>query len=134
VREFDLSRHAVERYNERVRPTLDLDQAGDELEQLRAECGEWSEEPPYWVNLPDDYQADGWLRLGDGIAFTVERNVVVTCLVRGGRSDIGRERRAKRRRARRARALTKDAGAVARWGRKRRKGTDVRAKRWRDGA
>ena len=71
-----LSAHAVEQYQQRVKPGLDLDAARDELERLRP-LGEISTLAPDWVNaarpapyylllsgaivLPLAPQADGWV-------------------------------------------------------------------------
>jgi hypothetical protein len=83
----DLSDHAVVRYHERVRPGLTLDQAGDELERLLAAHGRWAERPD-WVS--DELPANRWVLLGDGIAFPVEGDVMVSCVTRAGYSSAQR--------------------------------------------
>jgi len=59
-----LSAHAVEQYQQRVKPGLDVAAARFELEQLRL-VGEITSDAPVWVNAarPADY----YLRLGDDV-------------------------------------------------------------------
>ena len=59
-----LSAHAVEQYQHRVKPGLDLDTARGELERLRR-LGEISAEAPDWVNAAKP--APFCLLLGDAI-------------------------------------------------------------------
>ena len=63
-----LSAHAVEQYQQRVKPGLDLDAARGELERLRP-LGEISAVAPDWVNAarPAPY----YLLLGDAIVLPV---------------------------------------------------------------
>jgi hypothetical protein len=76
-----LSAHAVEQYQQRVKPGLDLDPARGELERLRP-LGEISTEPPDWVNAarPAPY----YLLLGDAIVLPLAPQaagwVATTCV------------------------------------------------------
>lgn len=100
------SQHAIERYAERVRPTLTYDQACDELERLGAHV-EVSDQAPPW-STEDWAGAEAWAWLGDTIVFPLQRengtgaHVATTCLVSGVVSDFTRERRNARKAARRA--------------------------------
>ena len=82
--ELRVSAHALRRFWERVRPTLDRDQAEDELLRLLPEHAPWGERPE-WAG-PEiagaRYELADWLLLGDDICFPVEGDVVVTCLTR----------------------------------------------------
>jgi len=75
-----LSAHAVEQYQHRVKPGLELDAARAELDQLRP-LGEISAETPSWVNAarPARY----YLLLGDAIVLPLapqgESWIATTC-------------------------------------------------------
>ena len=76
-----LSAHAVEQYQQRVKPGLELDTARAELDQLRA-LGQISAEEPRWVNAarPAPY----YLLLGDAIVLPLapqgEGWIAMTCV------------------------------------------------------
>ena len=129
VGRVSLSRHAVERYIERVRPALGFANAVDDLRGLLQRCGRRVDRPG-WV--ADDAEVDRhgeeykdlWVALGEDVVFIVvkpERDimVVVTCLARGHISDEARSYRGERRRTRSAerrhrRASGRDARSVRR--------------------
>lgn len=101
-RTLHLREHAVERYHERVRPALTLEQATAELLHV-IEFASWTRVRPEWHKIGDavaDRPTDAWLLLGDGVAFPVHGNSIVTCVTNAGGSPATRERRAERRRAR----------------------------------
>lgn len=103
------TRHALDRYVERVKPAFDTDAARVDIERLIDLCGAIVTDAPDWCGyslsameagldqLVDNVTA--WLLLGPDIAFAVrpaERGnvwVAFTCIVRGGRSDLARRRR-----------------------------------------
>lgn len=76
-----LSAHAVEQYQHRVKPGLDVDTARGELERLRL-LGEISGEAPDWVNAAKP--APYYLLLGDAIVLPLapqgEGWVATTCV------------------------------------------------------
>jgi hypothetical protein len=125
----ELSDHAVERWQERVRPGLTLGQAEEDLARALEEHGSWAECPD-WIN--DWHEADGWLAVGDGLAFPVCRRVVVSVLIRGGHSPASRrfatDVNGWARRVRRA----KERQEVRRWEGKAAKRNRKRDKRWGD--
>ena len=105
-----VSRHAAERYRDRVRPGFEVDAARAELERLR-EAGEISTVAPAWLNaanpaphylllgkdvvLPVLAQGDGW------VATTCVTQRTVTPTRRAAKSvrraSLGASRRARRR-------------------------------------
>jgi hypothetical protein len=115
MKEQDLvmSKHAVERFQSRVRPTLDPDTASAELSRL-AGLGELVAEPPLWFIERQRQEAPQYLVVGDlvmplrpiGALADTDRWCAVTCIARGGISEKARHRRNGRRRsdARRSRA------------------------------
>ena len=94
-----VSDHAVERFNERVRPTLDRPAAKRELLRL-VSLAERSTVPPDW-HLKEEHDAD-YLHLSDGIACTVKGRSVTTVLIRGSHSDLHRAERKRRKAKKRA--------------------------------
>lgn len=100
-----LSKHAVARYQERVRPTVELDRAEAELRALISAC------EPVLGPVPEGYDplepSDGWLEVSDGVLLACQKKgadlVATTVLVRGMGYEKRRRREAKRKR-RRARA------------------------------
>ena len=102
---IELSRHAVERFRERVRPGLDVDAASDELARLAA-IGEIHEEAPEWLASRQRQVASLYLVAGDVVLplqFRMGEDDcygAMTCLVRGGLSLEARARRHARRRRR----------------------------------
>lgn len=103
MREFTLTKHAVQRYMERVRQVYvsgsdPLLSAGRrEIERILP-MGEWSDDPPDWDRWPS---ASGYWRLGDDIVFVIVGNSAVTCIVRGTLTPGERARRNRLRRKRR---------------------------------
>lgn len=101
-----LSRHAVERFIERARPTLTFELAVDELRRLLQTCGQRIERPA-WVSDDTDVLDDAcsWVSLTEDIVVVVNEPkpdvlVACTCLARGHISDLARAHRARLRRAR----------------------------------
>lgn len=94
-----LTRHAVERYMERVKPALGELIARQELDLLfdRAEV---VDRPPAWIN--EHQNSPFWAVLSDGIVAAVSSTgYVTTVMIRGGASEEARAfRRSRRRRAR----------------------------------
>lgn len=93
--------HAVERYQERVKPTLTRTQANVELRALVEAAGEPTAQAPDWVHRPR--RADAYLEVAPGVALTVQatssgRQMIVTCLTRG--EHAAEVRTANRKRAR----------------------------------
>lgn len=92
------SDHAVARYCERVRPSLDKARALEELLRVTRHANT-SLEPPAWVSPTDP--ADVWLILGD-VCFPLRRvtattEVATTCLARGTLTPGARRARSQRR-------------------------------------
>lgn len=103
---IQISRHAVERFQERVRPGLDLAGAEDELARLILR-GELTATPPAWHAATCAQIAPWYLVAGDVVVPLKEHVsedgvlVAATCLVRGLRTEHAtRRRRASRRTAR----------------------------------
>jgi hypothetical protein len=71
--------HAVSRYIERVKPSLNPERARAECKALAA-LGFVSVNAPRWLVFDGD--CDGWLHCGD-VAFPLKNGYAVTCLVRG---------------------------------------------------
>lgn len=100
--------HAVERYIERVRPSLPPKTAKLELERLARQEGVLYPERPECLPLPSDElmwdtrDADGYLELGDtGIFCIVLGSRLLTVVHRGGLSEEGRVRRNERKQRKR---------------------------------
>lgn len=102
--------HAVWRYQERVRPGLELADARRDLLRLLKGC-EVTTDLPDWTRDRED-RVDAVAVLSDGVVLALIRERgskyrAVTCLVRGGMGEQTRARRnawkAKRRAARHAR-------------------------------
>lgn len=99
-----LSRHAIERYRERVKPAFDLDACEAELERLVLMSEEAVEELDWEHDTGE--RADCYLILSDGIALALVHSsdrgfLAKTCLTRCGHSEQGKRFRNRRRRARR---------------------------------
>jgi hypothetical protein len=113
--EIHLSQHAVERFHERVRPSLGIEAAEDELARLVA-MGQVVTQPPPWHAERQRQTAPAYLVICDLVLPLVQMGgdpvvlVAVTCIARGGISDQARARRnslpraARRRGRRRSRA------------------------------
>src|SRR4051812_18838316 len=80
-----ISDHAVDRYIERVKPTLTRREATKDLRRLARSVGSITTERPDWVG--EACHVDGWLLLGDDIALPVLKTPVgwlaKTVLARG---------------------------------------------------
>jgi hypothetical protein len=105
-----ISDHAVEQYQQRIKPGFDLAAAEAELEQLRT-VGRIAASAPGWVNAVR--QAPCYLLIGDAIVLPVLRDrngwVATTCLIdrtitparrqakSARKASLGSAKRAKRR-------------------------------------
>lgn len=98
-RKLFIIEHAVERYQERVKPALDRPQALAELRQLLPSATLTSSRPS-WVISGAPRPRPEWVVLTDSIVFPVMRGALVTCLTRG---EVGTEMRLEHRRERRER-------------------------------
>jgi hypothetical protein len=98
----EFSRHAVERYEERVRPGLSHARLSEELLRM-ASAGRIVPAPPRWVAW--DLRSPLYLELGD-VVFPLRRSgegsswIAATCLVRGSLSPHARKSKTLRRRRR----------------------------------
>jgi len=103
--EINLTCHAIARFHERVRPTLDRRAAEDELARLVA-IGLITSEAPFWHATRQRQRAHAYLVVGDLVLpLKPQRGdqsvlIAVTCIARGGLSDAARARRNERRRGR----------------------------------
>jgi hypothetical protein len=99
------TRHAIERYVERVKPAVDDRHARMEIEAL-ARTVEAVDQPPSWAisTRPDD--GGRWLHVTEDISFICQGDRVVSVLTRDSMSDERREkRRIEKRKRRRQRRL-----------------------------
>jgi len=96
-----ITRHAAERYIERVKPGLTIDQATRELRALVL-IDEPHPEPPDWK--ADEIREEGELFMEpcDGIAFAVRGRSLMTVLTRAGTDSKTAERRRQRKARNRA--------------------------------
>ena len=106
---IELTAHAVERYHHRVRPSLSLEAAADELARV-ALAGEITTEPPAWHLRSCAQVTPFYLCVADVLLpLTPHRGepdvlVATTCLAKGSLSaDARRYRTARRRRSARPR-------------------------------
>jgi hypothetical protein len=103
--EIHVSRHALRRYVERVRPGLDEARAVEDLSNV-AEHAKIVVTPPPWYTPPASHVAERYLEVGDMILPLRENHVwpgrwhAMTCLVR---PSAARRRRDPRSRSRRHR-------------------------------
>ena len=100
-----ISDHAVQRYQERVRPGLDEAAARAELERLRAVAAVASD-PPGWLHAAD--QAPWYLLLGDDVVLPLLRQsdgrwVASTCVPKSALTLQRRAAKTARRKSRGAR-------------------------------
>lgn len=101
----DLSLHAIERFQQRMRPALTLAAAEEELAELMA-LGEIVGQPPDWFARRQLQHAPCYLVVGDFVLplvparYDPEVLCATTCVARGGLSDKARERRNSHRRRR----------------------------------
>ncbi len=102
-----LTAHCIGRFHERFRPALDRIRARRELERL-IEHGEIADAAPGWLAQKAQQEAAAYLIVGEDMVVPLVpgpddyRWVAVTCLDRGGISEIARTRRNERGRRRRA--------------------------------
>jgi hypothetical protein len=115
ARRLKVGAHALERYQERVKPTLDGDPLLADLSRVLLHA-ELMPVAPAWIW--GEERAEEWVVLGDAIAFPVLGGVLATCLTR---SHPGEENREKMNRGRQERArrraqpgVRKKHGPVAR--------------------
>lgn len=100
---IQISSHAAERFNERVRPALTADAAADEFARI-ALVGTVSEAPPPWHLRNCAQITPFYLEVADILVplkpHWSEPGVLVatTCIPKGSLSDASRERRTARRR------------------------------------
>jgi hypothetical protein len=127
--ELEISDHAVERYWQRVRPTLTLEAAEEDLARQLEAHGYWAQ--PDWLS-EKELGDDRWLMLGDSIGFAVRGDRVVSCFVRGTFNPRGRrlatEANGWARRVRRAR----ENPAKRKWEGRQAKRSRKRDRSWRD--
>lgn len=115
-----LSPHAVDRYNERVKPALGRADAEAELERLIAH-GETVRRSPEWMRWTQATFNERYLVIAGDLVLPLRRCgtawVAVTCLARGCISEASRERR-NRHRARQRAARRDRSGGNSRGGRR----------------
>jgi hypothetical protein len=99
VKKLGLSKHAIQRFHERVKPALSAKAAAAELRAL-VDMADLVTDPPEWMQ--DTRPTDRWLELADGIAAAVAGNTVTTILLRGGADPAARARKQAHKRHRRA--------------------------------
>ena len=98
-----LTKHALERFHERVRPALDPDAAGRELERL-AQSAPLAEVPAWYAEhiVEDVEPPDAAAELAPGVVLLLCRHgralVAVSCVTRSGLSDAARTARNRRKR------------------------------------
>lgn len=107
-----ISRVAVERYVDAVKPALDFRAGAAELTRFVEQCAEMTERPSWLLgDLDEERTRTGdrvsWLRIGSDIFLPIvhpagETGIAVTCIARGHLSPAARESRARARRARMA--------------------------------
>lgn len=98
---IDVTKHAIERYIERVKPACEPKFARVELMAL-VRVSELQSEPPPWVQ---DHRGDrSYMVPTDGVALVVVGRKVTTVLTRGGHDEAKTvQRRIEKRKKRRAR-------------------------------
>jgi hypothetical protein len=113
-RDVVVHKHAIERYQERVKPTLTVAEAELDLRRV-LRYAEITAQMPEWLSPGD---AREWVMLGDAIAFPMLDGRVLTCVTRLTAGDERREATGRARRARAARraqpGVRKKHGPVAR--------------------
>lgn len=86
--------HALERYQERVKPALAGRELEKDLRRLLAVC-EMRLTPPAWVI--GEHAGREWAVCGEDVVFVVVDGGLLTCLTRAYPGDEERARRSKRR-------------------------------------
>lgn len=101
------TRHALERYVERVKPAYTVAHAHYELAQLLPQADRLAAMPGWAEHRSQDnaevYETDAFLVLCDSILFPVFDGYVMTTLVRGAMGPVVREARSRARRSRHGR-------------------------------
>lgn len=96
-----LTAHAIERYQERVKPHLTFEEAEAEARRLLEDIAAITTEPPSWFfDTGDQPEHDGFAMVGDGIAFLLRHHIAITCLTCAGLSEEARFARNSARRGR----------------------------------
>lgn len=114
-RRFAVTRHALDRYLERVLAhNGSVGRARELLMRLAGEHGEFSPEPPEWVVPGEESEkASGYVLLGPDVCLPVVGPLIVTTLARGSVSDGEREARTRKRRGKQAHKWRKRYGTPA---------------------
>ena len=105
--EIRISDHCVDRYIERVKPALSIEQAEADLERLVGLAG-IAAEPPAWHEERSLLESDGYVVICDEIALPLQRAhdagvfVATTCVTRTSVSGKARAKRNHHKRSRRA--------------------------------
>lgn len=82
-----LTNHVVERFQERVRPQFDFDDAKRELARL-VKVATFTTEPPEWARSVGGN--NGYLQVGDDVCLCLRGHIATTCVVRGDMSPLRR--------------------------------------------
>ena len=109
-KEIGISPHAVDRYQQRVKPCMDFVTAGKDIRRIAQAAGVVQRTSPNWMAVQDS-QNTAWLELGPDTVFplreTGKRFVATTCITTDAVSDKTlqrrRNKRSKKTRARRER-------------------------------
>lgn len=103
--EVALTRHALERFGERVRPALADEALATELGALISRFGRVLNEPPVWQAERGRQKSDLYIELGEDLVVPLNRGgtryFATTVLTRSGISDKAREKRNRRSRSKR---------------------------------
>lgn len=98
------SKHAVQRYQERVKPALPIHRAKLELEAFVEQARELTEAPPWHLN-PEP--GSRHFEIADGICAVVRNEVVTTVVIRGSHAEDIEDRKRQYKRKQRARRAHK---------------------------
>lgn len=110
---IEVSEHAIERFQQRCRPGLDLLGAAAELRRLVEAVGAVVAERPVWMNGVAE-KPTAYLMLGPDVALPVAFGKASTCVTRGEPSDAAlADRQAARRARSQARAYRRGRGSQA---------------------
>lgn len=93
-----LTEHAIERYHERVRPSLEVDQARREARWVLDYANVTPLRPDWWYEAPrGENELVAYAMVGDGIAFGLAlrgaKYYAITCCTRGGMGASARAAR-----------------------------------------
>lgn len=93
-----VGRHAVERYQERCRTTLDIEQVRVELARVMRYARFVTKRPAWHRESAEHGRLQGeFVLLGDDILFPVIEGTLSTCITRGGLGEKNREARSQNR-------------------------------------